>query len=700
MVLMSTSTNQLEIDRPFERLAVVGAGNMGSGIAQKMAAEGYSVTLVDLDDDRVARGLTIIERTLGEGVTKGIFKADVAAATLARIRGTARFHDLADTDLVVEAVFEDFAVKTDVFRRLDDVCDRRAILATNTSSFSVSELAAATRHPGRVLGLHYFFHPAKNRLVEVIGGPATDPICYRRAWRLQEALGKTPIDSKDSYGFIVNRFFVPWLTEAVRMLEDGVADIPTIDEAAKRMFGIGMGPFELMNVTGVPIALHAATTLGRAFGPLYDPPALLQRQVDSGRLWELSGSASADQTAAVGDRLAAAVFFVASALVEERVGTIEDTDIGARVGLRWRRGPFELMNHIGVARAHEMVAAYAERWNVPVPRQLAERGSSGTPFPFQLVRSDVANGIATITINRPDALNALNEEVVAQLERAFDGAGSDAAIRGIVIAGAGKAFVAGADIRFFVRHLDSGDLDRIAAFTERGQALLRRIETCAKPVVARLHGLALGGGVELALACHAIVATPKATLSFPETGIGIYPGLGGTQRTPRRVGTGLAKWLILTGQTIDAAEAQAIGLVDDVVPYDRLDSTIADVIAAGRRGAQRTAPLSPDHRLIADSFDSMSSGDLGGSGISWAAFSNEPPSQAAIARVTKATERMMRKAPIAMRIAADLIERSASVAIDEGLRLELSHLREIFSTKDAYEGLSSLGKRPPVFHGH
>jgi enoyl-CoA hydratase/3-hydroxyacyl-CoA dehydrogenase len=694
-----TDTLNRESERPFERLAVVGAGNMGSGIAQKMASEGFAVTLVDLDDARVSRGIGIVEKTLAEGVERRIFRPADAAAILGRITGTSRFEDLRGVDLVVEAVFEDFAVKTDVFRRLDEVCGQQTILATNTSSYAVSELAAATRHPERVLGLHYFFHPAKNRLVEVIAGKATDPRCYRRAWRLQEALGKTPIASSDSYGFIVNRFFVPWLTESVRILEEGVADIPTIDEAAQRVFGIGMGPFALMNLTGIPIAFHAATTLGRAFGRLYEPPALLGTQAESGRLWDPAGTASEAAATAVGDRLIAAVFHVAGALVDEGVGTIEDTDIGARVGLRWRRGPFEMMNQAGIGRAAELVAGYAARWQVTVPRTIAGQAQAGAPFRFSLVRSETASGIATITINRPDALNALNEDVVDQLEKAFDDAAADPGVAGIVIAGAGKAFVAGADIRFFVRNIESGNLDRIAAFTERGQALLHRIETCGKPVVARVHGLALGGGVELALACHAIVATPKATFAFPETGIGIYPGLGGTQRTPRRVGTGLAKWLILTGQTIDATEAHAIGLIDRVVPYDQLDAAIAEAVAAGRSGLPRSKSLSSSHRLMAELFAGITAADVASGGVGSVSSSGEMPSEDDLARVNKAFSRLPGRAPIAMRLAADLIERSASLPIEDGLRLELSHLREIFSTKDAYEGLSSLGKRPPTFQG-
>jgi enoyl-CoA hydratase/3-hydroxyacyl-CoA dehydrogenase len=689
MAQTTTSTSSTLGERTFRKLAVVGAGNMGSGIAQKLATEGFEVVLVDLDDEKVARGLRIIETTLADAVSKSILKAPDAAAVLARITGTSRFSDLADVDLVVEAVFEDFAIKKDVFRRLDETCRPDAILATNTSSYSVTELAAATRHPERVLGLHYFYHPAKNRLVEVVAGNATDPRVVREAWRLQEALGKTPIASSDSYGFIVNRFFLPWLTEAVRIREEGIANTATIDEAAKKVFGIGMGPFELMNVTGVPIALHAATTFGRAFGPLYEAPASLRAQAESGQHWDLTGDIDTAQFPVIGNRLSAAVFYVAATLVGERVGTIEDTDIGARVGLRWRRGPFEMMNQAGIEKARALAAEYAGRWNVPLPSLLEDQAKIGQPFQFTLVRTELANGIATLTINRPDALNALNEDVLAQLEEAFRRAAADRAIRGIVLGGSGKAFVAGADIRFFVRNIEAGRVDRIAEFTGRAQALLRAIETCPKPVVARVHGLALGGGVELALACHSIVATPKASFAFPETGIGIYPGLGGTQRTTRRIGKGLTKWLVLTGQTVGAAEAQTIGLIDAVESYERLDAAIANIIAAGhverRRGETPSGHLALERFFEATEVDGMRDGITNTVG--------DP-------QLDRAVKRIGTKAPLAVRLASDLIDRGANLPLDEALRLEMAHLEEIFATKDAYEGLSSLGKRPPVFVGN
>jgi enoyl-CoA hydratase / 3-hydroxyacyl-CoA dehydrogenase len=676
-------------DLPMNVLGVVGAGNMGSGIAQKMATEGFAVVLVDVDEAKVARGLAAIESTLSEGVGRRIFTPEGAAGILGRIRGATSYDALAEADLVVEAVFEDLGVKKEVFARLDRACPPDAILATNTSSFSVAELAGATAHPERVLGLHYFYHPAKNRLVEVVAGPETHERHLRRAWALQEALQKTPIRSRDAKGFIVNRFFSPWLNEAVRLLEESVADVATIDAAAREAFGIGMGPFELMNVTGVPIALHTADTLGAAFGPLYAAPDRLRRQSESGAPWDLSGEPDASKLRVVADRLQAVVFYVAAALVDEGVGTMEEADLGARVGLRWRRGPFEQMNHVGVERSAALATEFAARWKVEVREALTTQARTGAPFALRLVTVEATDGIATLTIERPDAMNALNEAVVAQLRAAFAAVEADPAVRGIVIAGRGKAFIAGADIRFFIRNIESQRLDLTMQFTKAAQDLLRAFERCRKPVIVRLSGLALGGGVELALACHHIVATSRATLAFPETGIGIYPGLGGTQRTPRRVGVGLAKWLVLSGTMVSAAEACAMGLVDRVAAPEALDEAIAQCVAAGPVETRRPSPVPDEFRHLARFFESH---DV-------EAIRRGRADTGDDVRVAAAMRRVGSKAPIALRLASDLIERSASVSLEEGLALELLKVEEIFATRDAYAGLSSLGGKPPVFEG-
>lgn len=676
-----------ESGRQIKKLAVIGAGNMGSGIAQKMATEGFDVILVDLDDAKVERGLTLIRDTLAEGVERKIFRQEDADAIRERIRGSSDWTALSDVDLVVEAVFEDLDVKKDVIRRLEEVCRPDTILATNTSSFLVEDLASSAKHPDRIIGLHYFYHPAKNRLVEVIPATTTSAANTTRAWALQEQIGKTPIASADASGFVVNRYFVPWLNEAVRMLAEGLADIPTIEEACKKVFGIGMGPFELMNLTGVPIALHAATTLGEKFGPLYAPEDRLRQQVESGKLWSLEGDADASLIDAVADRMLSVTFYVACALVDEAVGSIEDTDIGARVGLRWPRGPFELINRLGVMAAAERVSGLCKRWNLDMPQVLANQAKKDQPFEFQLVKSEIREGIATLTINRPDAMNALNETVVAQLTSAFHAVADQENIRGIVIAGAGKAFIAGADIRFFVRNIDAGDLDRIVDFTKAGHDLLNAIDQCDKPVVARLDGLALGGGLELALACDYLIASEKATFAFPETGIGIYPGLGGTQRTTRRIGKGLAKWLIYTGPMLPAKTAAEIGLIDQVVPHAEVDATVLRVIEdAGKLEDQKhPEPYEALRQLFeTNSLEALRSGNI------------EVHDDKTLARAVKTVGF---KAPIALKIAEELIDASVETTLERGLQMELEHLTQIFSTKDAYEGLTALGRRRPVFSG-
>jgi enoyl-CoA hydratase/3-hydroxyacyl-CoA dehydrogenase len=676
-------------DKSLRILGVVGAGNMGSGIAQKMATEGFDVFLIDVDDASVARGLGTIERTLAEAVDRGIMRSDRSAAIRQRIRASTRYEDLATADLVVEAVFENFALKQEVFRRLEAVCRPDTILATNTSSYLVSEIARATTHPERVLGLHYFFHPAKNRLVEVIAGAATDREHVRRAWVLQEQLAKTPIASGDASGFIVNRFFVMWILEAIRMLDEGVANAITIDDIAKRTFGVGMGPFELMNVSGIPIALNASTAIGKAFGPLYGPPERLRQQVESGPLWSLDGPVDKGIERTVAERLQAGVFLAAVALVDEGVGKSYDVDIGARVGLRWPQGPFEMMNQRGTAATRDLVSALASSWKMAVPQSLVEHGKTNEPFHIELVKSRPSNGVVTITINRPDVLNAINETVAAQLEGIFSHMARQPETTGFVLTGAGRSFVAGADIRFFIENIESGNIARIAKLTEELQALLRMIDSSNKPVVARVHGLALGGGVELALACDYIVATPGTKLGFPETGIGIYPGLGGTQRTTRRVGTGLAKWLVLTGQLISAEEALAIGLIDAVAPHDDMERTIAGLLARGPVAERRPGLPPASHRALAEFFDAN---DVEAIRLGRANAGGDE-------RLEKAMKAVAANAPVALRLAAQLIDGGIRGGLDDGLRMELAHVQEIFATKDALAGLQSIGKPKPAFSG-
>jgi enoyl-CoA hydratase/3-hydroxyacyl-CoA dehydrogenase len=672
------------------KIGVIGAGNMGSGIAQKIIQEGIPVVLVDMTEAFVQKGVNAIKNMLSQGIERNIFTERHVEEILARLTATTDINQVADADLVIEAVFEDKAVKTEVFQKLDAICEPKTILATNTSSYYVKDFTDAVSRPDRFVGYHYFYHPAKNRLLEIIPHDGTSEETMQKAVLAAKLHAKTAIVVKDAPGFAVNRFFVPFLNEAVRLLQEGAADIATIEEAAKRGFKIGMGPFELMNVTGVPIALHAATTLGNELGPFYAPAPLLKAQVDKKENWSLKGEIDESRIQTVIDRLYGVCLGVAAALVEEGA-TIEDTDRGAKIGLRWIQGPFEIMNTIGIAATCDLVEAIAARYpDFNTPRLLTQQKDRGTPFEFQFVDLDIKEGIAYITINRPEAMNALNEATVQQLDARFAEAQADSQATAIVFQGAGKAFVAGTDIRYFVKNINADRIDAIAAFTRRGHELLLHIETSTKPTIALLDGLSLGGGSELALACQAIVATPAGSLGFPETGIGIYPGLGGMLRLALQVGADLAKYYVFTGDTISASKAEALGLAARLVRPAEADRAIRDLVNRGLPEKYRTRELPAAEQALARLCSADNAQRL---------LAGQTPRAAEADLVARTVKTIGYKAPLALKMADEIIDRQAGQPIAAAIEIELGRLNEIFATADALEGLTSLGRKRPEYKG-
>ncbi len=673
------------------KIGVIGAGNMGSGIAQKLAQEGLNVVMIDIKDEFVARGLSTIKNLLQEAVERKIFKPDQVDQILSRIEGTTDFNAVADADVVIEAVFEDKAVKSDLFQKLDAICEDKTILATNTSSFYVREFAQQTKRPDRFVGLHYFYHPAKNRLLEVIPHDGTSTDTIEKSMLISKLHSKTAILVKDAPGFAVNRFFVPFLNEAARMLEENLANIPTIEEASKRAFSIGMGAFQLMNVTGIPIALHAATTLGNELGAFYAPAKILESQVDKAENWDLTGDVDETKMDTIIDRFWGVCLGVAAALVDEGVASIEDTDRGAKIGLRWIRGPFEIMNKIGIERTYTVVEAMTQRYpDFKMPAILNKQKELAQPFTFQFVDLAVKGDIAYITLNRPEAMNALNEEVFAQLADQFERAEKNQAVKAIVFQGAGKAFVAGADIRYFVQKIKSGQIPDIVAFTRRGHELLQRIENSDKLTIALLDGLSLGGGSELALACQAIIATPAGSLAFPETGIGIYPGLGGMLRCALQVGPELAKYYVFTGAPISATDALDLGIAANVVAPSAVSAAIDELVAAGKPDKYRP-------RTIPDRFQayvSIGSPENVANLIKGQALEGVDAGLAG-----KISKIVGYKAPLAIQMSNEIIDQQIGKSIPDAAEIELERLSDIFATADALEGLSSLGRRRPEYKG-
>jgi len=673
------------------KIGVIGAGNMGSGIAQKIAQEGLNVVMVDMQEEFVQRGLDTIKKLLQEGVERKIFTPPKVDEILARIHATTDYAAVADADLVIEAVFEDKQVKSELFKRLDEICAAKTILATNTSSFYVHEFARQTNRPDRFIGLHYFYHPAKNRLLEVVPFEGTSPETLEKSVLAAKLHGKTAIVVKDAPGFAVNRFFVPFLNEAARMLEERMADIPTIEEAAIRGFKIGMGPFMLMNVTGIPIAVHAATTLGNELGPFYAPCEILKTQKEKGENWDIEGDVDESKIQPVIDRFYGVCLGVAAALVDEGVASIEDTDRGAKIGLRWLMGPFEIINQIGVDKTFDTVEAITRKYpDFKMPEILRKQKEIGRPFAFNFVDLQIKGNIATITLNRPEAMNALNEVVVAQLDERFSEAEKDPQVRAIVFEGAGKAFVAGADIRYFVKKIKANRIADIAAFTRKGHELLLRIENSEKLTIALLDGLSLGGGSELALACQAIVATPAGSMGFPETGIGIYPGLGGMLRLARHAGAELAKYYAFTGAPLSAEDAHALGVISRLVPPTQVESAIQEIIAAGKPDKYR-------QRSIPEKFQPLAA--VGAKENVERLLAGRPPESVDESLAAKTAKVISYKAPLALKIANEIIDQQSGKPISEAVEIELGRLEEIFASADALEGLSSLGRKRPEYRG-
>jgi len=673
------------------KIGVIGAGNMGSGIAQKIAQEGLNVVVVDTKDEYVERGLGTIRQLLGEGVERKLFTPGQVDEILSRITGTTDFSAVSDADLVIEAVFEDKQVKSDLFKKLDKLCNEKTILATNTSSFFVREFAGQISRPDRFIGLHYFYHPAKNRLLEVIPHEGTSTDTLETSLLAAKLHGKTSIVVKDAPGFAVNRFFVPFLNEAARMLEENVADIPTIEEAAKQAFKIPMGPFELMNVTGIPIAVHASTTLGNELGPFYATADILKTQMDKKENWDLSGDVDESKIATAVERFYGVCLGVAASLVDEGVASVEDTDRGAKIGLRWIMGPFEIMNKIGVERTYAAVASITEKYSdFKMPQILARQKAKGTPFEFKFVDVDMKNHIATITLNRPEAMNALNETVVAQLDKCFSEAEKNPDVKTIVFQGAGKAFVAGADIRYFVKKIKANQITDIVEFTRKGHELFLRIENSAKPTIAILDGLSMGGGSELALACQAIIATPAGSMGFPETGIGIYPGLGGMLRTARMAGPELAKYYVFTGATISAQDAQELGIVTELVMPAEIDATIQKLASQATPDKYHKRDVPDKFKSFAKVCDTENVGRL---------LSGKPPVGLSEEHAARAAKIIGFKAPLALKISNEIIDQQIGKSMEEAVEIELGRLNEIFSTADALEGLSSLGRKRPEYTG-
>jgi enoyl-CoA hydratase/3-hydroxyacyl-CoA dehydrogenase len=579
-----------------QQVAVLGAGNMGHGIAEVAAMAGYEVTMRDIEAEIVADGYEDIEWSLEKLAEKGRLDEPVDEV-LARIDTTTDLEAaVADADLVIEAAPEQLSIKKDVFADLDEFAPDGAILASNTSSLSITEMASATDRPEDVVGTHFFNPPVKMDLVEVIYGEATGDGTAETAYEFVDSLGKTPIYvRKDVHGFVVNTVLGPFSAEPAWMVSNGEATVRAADAAMVHRRGCPMGPFELADLTGIDVGYHVREEGGRPV------PPIMAEKVENDELGRKTGRGYYDYEDGDGPdyepgdgedfdtlRVEARMVNEAARLVGEGVVTPDEIDTGVTLGLGFPEGICRRADKLGLDTVLDKLRTLREETGEDRFEpdeylvELVEDGRTGEaagagfheyggdgdgPGEYGLLNYDLSGtGLLEVELDRPERLNALSADLLGEIDDLLSSVDVDE-VRCVTIEGAGdRAFSAGADIGGFA-DLDPTDaMDVTPAF-----------ETVAdfdRPVVAKIDGYCLGGGLELALAADLRIATTDAEFGAPEIGLGLVPGGGGTQRLLRLLGETRAKELVFRGNRIDAERAEDWGLVNRAVPAVEFEDTV------------------------------------------------------------------------------------------------------------------------------
>ncbi|GAB6148574.1 3-hydroxyacyl-CoA dehydrogenase/enoyl-CoA hydratase family protein [Stetteria hydrogenophila] len=607
---------------------------MGYGIAEVAAVSGLEVFLADVSGGAEGSVLEEIRRSLSRLAEEGLLEESVDAVMsrvkLVRVVGGEFSGELAkalsESDFMIEAAPESIELKRRVFAFADEHMPAHAVMATSTGGLLVSEVAAATRRPERVVGMHFLNPPQEVPLVEVVRGERTSDEALQLAVELARRFGKQPVVVKrDVPGFIVNRVLARFLNTACWLVAKGVASIVEVDGAARYRLGLPMGAFEFADYAGVDLLYQVWKAMAeRGFKvhlcPLYrEKLEKKEYGVRAGRgfyQYPAPGEYARPGIPGEAGGRVDPVILIAPAvnegawLLRNGVAEKEDIDKAVRLGLGWPRGVFEYADDYGVDAVVEALKKLREETGFeeydpdPLLIRMVGEGRTGRKagrgfYEYraeEIVRDTIIvrieEPIAWVVLNRPRKLNALNPQMVRELSETLDMLEDRDDVRVVVLRGEGRAFSAGAD----VTALANATPIEAARFARRLQELTLKMQFYTKPIIAALHGYVLGGGLGLALSADIRVASEDAVLGQPEVSLGLVPGAGATQRLPRLIGRGRAKELILTGRTVTAREAERMGLVERVVPPGRLEEE-ARRLALELAGKPPLALMAAKHAL-------------------------------------------------------------------------------------------------------
>jgi enoyl-CoA hydratase / 3-hydroxyacyl-CoA dehydrogenase len=661
------------------KAAVVGAGTMGGEIAQAIANADIPVVLKDVEpgfvDAGIAKAREVTERQLAGLVKKEKLTQEAAderlEAVIGLITGTTTYDGFSDVDFVIEAAPERIDVKRQVFGELDEATPGHAVLASNTSSLSITEMGEVTLRPDQVCGFHFFYPASVMPLVEIVEGEDTSEETVAKAVNFAQAIRKQPITCAEVPGFVVNRVLMSAVGEIWRAQEEHRLSIRKIDEGVAAANTAPLGPFVLGDMLGLDTVLHVAEHLRDAYGESFYVHQGMKRLVEQGKLGAKSGgegfykdgepqvSGDADPPEDLAERFILKALVEACLLLEEGVTTTRELDLGmmAGAGMDPRRGIFPPLmkgDLEGLDSVYEKLERLAdsegERYAPPrLLRRLVAQGrlgqKSGQGFyahaqpdegkqPETVKLQTLGNGVAIAWLANPP-MNAISPKVVEDLGTLWALIKEDRDVRALVVCSSiPVVFSAGADIKAFTQ-ADPAEGAKVSA---GAHALLRELGSGRIATIAAVNSLAFGGGCELAMACDFRIAAESAIFGQPEIKLGLIPGFGGTQRLPRLVGPSKALEMNLVGDAITAADAYEHGLANRVVA---------------------------DHEL----FDTA---------LAWA-------------------RKLAGQAPIAL---AQVKQVSHKGDLDEGIEAEKAGFATAFGSEDAKEGISAfLGRRTAHWRG-